>query len=385
MIKIIIVIGARPQFIKAAAITRAISTDFPELIDPVIINTGQHYDENMSTIFFDELELPFLKYVFNVGSGEHGWQTSKMILKIENALLKEKPDYVMVLGDTNTTLAGAIAASKLGIPLIHVEAGLRSFNKDMPEEINRILCDHVSTMLFTPTLKGVENLLQEGFKANTQPPFHINHPGLIHCGDIMYDNALYFSKIAGEKSGILEKHNLKKNKFILTTLHRNLNTDDPLRLHSIFSALDKISTKNNIQIVFPIHPRTQKMWDELQDEDLKTRISNNKFITMLPALSYIDFICLEKNAFMIMTDSGGVQKEAYFFEKKCLILRDETEWTELLDHGMAELCGAVEDKILKGFESLMKKKDISYPKIYGEGNAAVFILKKILENKESQK
>jgi UDP-GlcNAc3NAcA epimerase len=380
MIKLIIIVGARPQFIKAAAITRAILSDYPEKINPVIINTGQHYDENMSTIFFDELDLPFMKYVFNVGSGEHGLQTSKMILNIEKVLLKEIPDYVMVFGDTNTTLAGAIAASKLGLPLIHVEAGLRSYNKKMPEEINRIMCDHVSTMLFTPTLKGVENLLREGFKTNTKPPYTIDNPGVIHCGDIMYDNTLYFSKLAHQKSDIIQKLKLKSEEYLLLTLHRNTNTDDPSRLTSIFRAIDKISLQYKCRIVFPIHPRTQKKWDELDDEILKHKIADNTLLTIIPAVSYIDFISLEKNARMIITDSGGVQKEAYFFEKKCLIIREETEWVELIDLGMARACGSDEEEIMKGFESLSNKLDLHYPKIYGDGKAAGFILKKILDN-----
>ncbi len=380
MIKIVIVIGARPQYIKASAICRAIRSDFKDSVQQVIINTGQHYDENMSTVFIDELELPFIKYVFNVGSGEHGLQTSRMMLKIEKVLLQEKPDYVMVFGDTNTTLAGALAASKQGIKLIHIEAGLRSFNKDMPEEINRILCDHVSTLLFTPTLKGIENLLREGFKTNTKPPYNINNPELVHCGDIMYDNTLYFSKLAGKKSNILKTLNLKKEKYLLATLHRNLNTDDPSRLRSIFSALNKISSRYKIPVVIPIHPRTQKKWDELNDDFLKKKIQNNKLMPIIPAVSYLDFTCMVKNALMILTDSGGVQKEAYFFEKRCLIIRDETEWTELLDNGMAELCGTEEETILVIFDKLMKKTDLIYPKIYGDGNAAKFILRKIIEN-----
>jgi UDP-GlcNAc3NAcA epimerase len=380
MIKLIIIVGARPQFIKASAICRAIKANYENEIDSILVHTGQHYDENMSSVFFEELDLPFPKYFLSVGSDTHGAQTSKMLHRIEKVLLKENPDYVMVFGDTNSTLSGALAASKLGFPLIHVEAGLRSFNKDMPEEINRILCDHVSSLLFTPTSKGVENLLREGFNTNTKPPYNINHPGLIHCGDIMYDNTLYFSKLANEKSKILNRLNLKKDHYLLATLHRNINTDDPLRLNSIFRALDKISSQKKMQIVIPIHPRTQIKWEQLQDDILKKRVSDNSLMTIIPAVSYLDFICLEKNARLIMTDSGGVQKEAYFFEKRCLIIRDETEWTELVDNGMAELCGADEDNIVRGFERLLKKMDLHYPKIYGDGNAANFILKKIIEN-----
>jgi UDP-GlcNAc3NAcA epimerase len=378
-VKIVIIIGARPQFIKASAICRAIRENYSELIDQVIINTGQHYDDNMSAVFFDELDLPFVKYVFNAGSGEHGAQTARMLNNIEKVLLSEKPHYVLVFGDTNTTLAGALAASKLGIKLIHVEAGLRSFNKNMPEEINRILTDHVSTLLFTPTLKGVENLLREGFKTNTKPPYSPDHPAVIHCGDIMYDNTLYFSKLANQKSDILKRLELKSEEYLLLTLHRNTNTDDPERLTSIFKAIDRISLQHKCRIVFPIHPRTQKKWDQLHDEVLKQKIADNTLLTIIPAVSYIDFISLEKNALMIITDSGGVQKEAYFFEKKCLIIREETEWVELVDLGMARACGVEEDKIVKAFDSLSKKIDLHYPKIYGDGKAAEFIIKKILE------
>jgi UDP-GlcNAc3NAcA epimerase len=381
MIKLIIIVGARPQFIKAAAICRTLRLQYSDRIQQIIINTGQHYDDNMSTIFFDELDLPFIKYVFNVGSADHGAQTSRMMFDIEKVLMKEKPEYVMVFGDTNTTLAGALAASKQGIKVIHIEAGLRSFNKSMPEEINRILCDHVSTLLFTPTLKGVENLLREGFKTSTKPPYTIDNPGLIHCGDIMYDNTLYFSKLANQKSDIIKNLKLKSEEYLLFTLHRNTNTDDPSRLTSIFRAIERISSQYKYRIVFPIHPRTQKKWDLIQDEELKQKINNNSLLTIIPAVSYIDFISLEKNSRMVITDSGGVQKEAYFFEKKCLVIREETEWVELIDMGMARACGSDEEKIMKGFESLNQKMDLHYPKIYGDGKAADFILKKILENK----
>ena len=380
MLKFVTIVGARPQFIKASAISRAIRNSFSDQISEIIIHTGQHYDDNMSEVFFQELSIPIPDYKLNVGSGNHGIQTAAMLSGIEQILLKELPDYVLVYGDTNSTLAGAIAASKLGIPLVHIEAGLRSFNKNMPEEINRILCDHVSSLLFTPTLKGLDNLLQEGFKTNTKPPYHIDNPGVIHCGDIMYDNSLFFSKIANEKSNILKIYDLKKEDYLLVTLHRSSNTDDLLRLNSIFKALDRISMQHKLIMVIPIHPRTRNKWDELPDDVSKAQISKNKFVNIIPAVSYIDFTCLEQNALMIITDSGGVQKESFFFEKKCLILREETEWVELVDMGMAELCGADENKILNGFSKLKKKNGLKYPKIYGDGKAAEFILKKILDN-----
>jgi UDP-GlcNAc3NAcA epimerase len=380
MIKLITIVGARPQFIKASVISRAINTSFSDRILEVIVHTGQHYDNNMSEIFFQELGIPKPDYKLSVGSGDHGAQTAKMLSGIEEILLKEKPDYVLVYGDTNTTLAGALAAAKLGFPLIHIEAGLRSFNKSMPEEINRILCDHVSTFMFTPTLKGIENLLREGISIKTKPPFHIDNPAVIHCGDIMFDSALYFSEIAEQKSTILKDLNLESNKYLLVTMHRGSNVDNPQNLFSIFDALSTISTEYNLRIIMPIHPRTKRKWNELQDEAIKEKITRNKLISIIPAVSYIDIINLEKNARMIITDSGGVQKESYFFQKKCLILRDETEWTHLIDSGMSELCGADTNQILKGFNSLLMKKDIYYPNVHGDGKAADFILKKILEN-----
>jgi UDP-GlcNAc3NAcA epimerase len=381
MLKIITIVGARPQFIKASVISRAIKNSYSDKINEKIIHTGQHYDENMSEVFFQELSIPVPEYKLNVGSGEHGVQTAKMLSGIEKILLEEKPDYVLVYGDTNSTLAGALAASKQGFPVVHIEAGLRSFNKNMPEEINRILCDHVSTLMFTPTKKGVENLLRESISDKTKPHYNIDNPGVYHCGDIMYDSALYFSKISDKKSSILKNLKIEKSKYLLVTLHRNTNTDNPENLNAIFSAFNKISKEYNYRIIIPIHPRTQKKLKEIQNDDLKRQIVANRLISFSPAVSYTDMISLEKNAEMIVTDSGGVQKEAYFFRKKCLIMREETEWTELVDNGMAELCGADENRILAKFEKLLNKKNLTYPPIYGDGNAADFILKTILQNK----
>jgi UDP-GlcNAc3NAcA epimerase len=258
MIKIISIIGARPQIIKAAAVSRAIKEKFADQIIDIIVHTGQHYDQNMSQVFFDELGIPAPNYNLNVGSATHGVQTARMTEGIEKILLENKPDFMILYGDTNSTLAGAVAAAKIHIPVAHIEAGLRSFNKHMPEEINRIVCDHASTLLFSPTTTGFKNLVREGFSPNNRAPFNINNPGIFHCGDVMFDNSLHFSKIAGQKSKILETHQLKKNNFILCTIHRDNNTDQPERLEAIFSSLLKIATTDEIDILLPLHPRTSQ-------------------------------------------------------------------------------------------------------------------------------
>src|ERR1035437_3316554 len=224
MIKIVTIIGARPQIIKAAALSKAIKSKFSKEIEEVIVHTGQHYDANMSDVFFDELQIPQPNYNLNVGSGSHAKQTATMLTGIEDILVQEKPQAIVLYGDTNSTLAGAIAAAKIHIPIAHIEAGLRSFNKTMPEEINRITCDHCSTFLFSPTKAGYDNLVKEGFKTDTKVPYNINNPKIYHCGDVMYDNSLHFASIAEQKSKVLEKYNLQKGKFILTTIHRDNNT-----------------------------------------------------------------------------------------------------------------------------------------------------------------
>ncbi len=380
MIKLLTIVGARPQFIKASAISRTIKQDFWDKISEVILHTGQHYDDNMSSVFFREMEIPLPLYNLEVGSGKHGKQTADMLAGIESILSKESPDAVLIYGDTNSTLAGALAAAKMHIPVVHVEAGLRSFNKAMPEEINRIMADHVSTLLFSPTQKGIDNLLGEGLKHSTSKPYNIDNPGVFHCGDIMYDNALYFSKVADDKSTLLKDLRLKPSSYVLVTMHRDTNTDDPVRLNAIFKAIQRISEKSDMKFVIPLHPRTRKKWNELPDDTLKDIIENNNLITIIPAVSYLDFISLEKNSRLIMTDSGGVQKESYFFKKPCLILRDETEWVELVELGTALLCGANEEKIVLSYKEIMGKKDLKFPDIYGDGQAARFILNKILEN-----
>ena len=378
MIKIVTIIGARPQIIKAAALSRAIKNNFSSQITEIIVHTGQHYDDNMSQVFFDELEIPLPNYNLNVGSGNHGKQTATMISAIEDVLLIEKPNAIVLYGDTNSTLAGAMAASKIHIPVIHIEAGLRSFNKSMPEEINRIMCDHVSTLLFSPTKTGYDNLIQEGFLSQTKAPYSIDNPKIYHCGDVMYDNSLFFSKISDVKTSIINDLKLKNNGFILATIHRNNNTDEPIRLNALFKSLNDISINHQLQIVLPLHPRTSNLLDRNLSKDLAEAIRLNSNFKIISPVSFLEMLALEKNCCLVMTDSGGVQKEAFYFEKPCVILRPETEWIELLENGSALIADADENKIKFSFEQLIAKKDLSFPKLYGDGNAAVFICSEII-------
>lgn len=376
MKKIITIIGARPQIIKAAALSRAIKNHFQNQITEVIVHTGQHYDSNMSEVFFTELNIPRPNYNLNVGSGKHGEQTAKMIQGIEEVLLKEQPNAIVLYGDTNSTLAGAIAASKIHIPIVHIEAGLRSFNKSMPEEINRIMCDHASTMLFSPTATGFDNLMKEGFKDFAEGPYHANRPKVYHSGDVMYDNSLFFSKLAAETSTILKDENLELGNYILGTIHRDNNTDIPERLTAIFEALLEIAKEN--KIILPLHPRTKKKMQEVLTEDLLTQITNCKNLQMTAPVSFLDMVLLEESSKMIITDSGGVQKESYFFKKPCLILRPETEWVEIVETGAAKVCDADKELILQSYNDFRIHPPQQYSEIFGDGKAAEFICGEIL-------
>lgn len=380
MIKIVTIIGARPQIIKAAALSRAIQNKFKDSISEIIVHTGQHYDENMSQVFFDELGIPAPNYNLNVGSGSHGKQTATMISGIEEILLQEKPQAIVLYGDTNSTLAGAIAASKIHVPVVHIEAGLRSFNKGMPEEINRIMCDHVSTLLFSPTKTGFQNLVNEGFNPKSNKPYNANNPKIYHSGDVMYDNSLYFSEVAEKKTDVISKNNLEKEKFILATIHRNNNTDEPARLNALFNALYKISEQYQLDVLLPLHPRTAKLLEFNLDQDLHQKIKASKHFKIIPPVSFLEMIALEKNCKIVMTDSGGVQKEAFYFEKPCVILRPETEWVELVECGTAIITDANEHKIIEAFSTLTSKSGMKFPKLYGDGKAAEFICREILEN-----
>ena len=373
MIKIVTIIGARPQIIKAAALSRAIKEKFSNEIEEVIVHTGQHYDENMSQVFFDELGIPAPDYNLGVGSGKHGAQTSKMIEGIEEILLKENPDYLVVYGDTNSTLAGAIAASKIHIPIAHIEAGLRSFNKAMPEEINRICCDHCSTMLFSPTATGYKNLIKEGFDPENKKPFTIDNPGIYHCGDVMYDNSMFFgSTDNGQQT-------TDNNPYILCTIHRNNNTDEAERLSSIVRALLRLSKEE--EIIIPLHPRTKKLLDVNLSPDIYNELVNNERIHIIPPASFLEMIKLEKNASIVLTDSGGVQKEAFFFKKPCIIIRSETEWKEIVECGAAIIADANEDNIVNGYYHFKDNKISEYPELFGDGKAAEFICNELINNK----
>jgi UDP-GlcNAc3NAcA epimerase len=378
--KIITIIGARPQIIKAAALSRAIRASYADQLTELIVHTGQHYDENMSGVFFEELGIPSPTFNLHVGSSSHAVMTAKMMEGLESIFLSEKPDAVLVYGDTNSTLAAALAAAKLHIPLIHVEAGLRSFNKTMPEELNRIACDHMSTLLFSPTKAGMDNLRNEGFELLPVEKATINRPNVYHCGDIMYDNSLFFSKLSDEKSRVLEENQMLENEFILCTIHRDSNTDDALHLNSIFAALIQIHTETGLDIILPLHPRTKKKMDALLNVELSTKINLSKGFKLIPPTGFLDIISLEKNAKLIMTDSGGIQKEAFFFQKPCVILRDETEWIEMVENGNARLAGSTQKRIFQETMELLNKSNFNYPDIFGDGQAATFICTKIVED-----
>lgn len=357
--KIISIVGARPQFIKAGIISKKLRE---KKIDEILVHTGQHYDFNMSEVFFKELNLPKPDHYLGIGSGSHGEQTGKMLIKIEKVLLKEKPDIVLVYGDTNSTLAGALTSVKLHIPVAHVEAGLRSFNKTMPEEINRVLTDHMSDLLFAPTYIAVENLKKEGILK-----------GIYLVGDVMYDVALECIRQINEQE-VLDKYNLKPKKFILTTIHRAENTNIKNNLLNIIEALKNIA-KKGIQIIFPIHPRT-KRFIEKYNIDLKI-----KNLLAVEPISYFDMLALEKNAKVIITDSGGVQKEGYFFGTPCVIPRNETEWTELIDIGFNTLTGAKKEKIIiETLEKYHSDNKLRRIELYGDGKASEKIVEILSEH-----
>jgi UDP-GlcNAc3NAcA epimerase len=374
MKRILTIIGARPQIIKAAAISRAISSKFSDQLQEDLLHTGQHYDENMSEVFFNEMGIPQPAYKLNVGSGSHGAQTATMMKGIEDVLLEKKHDAVLVYGDTNSTIAGALAAVKIHIPVIHVEAGLRSFSKAMPEEINRILCDHSSTLLYSPTAQGISNLTKEGIihHENGLTP---DAPRVYHCGDIMYDNSLHFSKKAQTESTILHKLGIEENNFILCTIHRNNNTDEPERLESILNGILAIAELSGKKIVLPLHPRTKGKLSQKWNE----KLSANPSIICTDPISFIDIVRLESTCFMVITDSGGVQKEAYFFNKPCIILREQTEWVELVQNGNAELAGWQSTQIISCYNSLISKSNnMTWPSFFGDGASSEFICRTII-------
>lgn len=358
MLKILTILGARPQFIKVGSVSREIKKQKKEGRDvgEIIVHTGQHYDENMSDIFFDEMKIPKPDYFLGIGGKSHGAMTGQMIEKIEEVALKEKPDWIMVYGDTNSTLAGAIVASKLDIKIAHIEAGLRSFNMQMPEEVNRILTDRVSNLLFCPTDTAMQNLKNEGYDN-----FNCK---IIHSGDVMQDGAIFYKNLAKKPS------TLQSSSFILCTIHRAENTDDESRLRNIFEALNEIVKEE--QIVLPLHPRTKKL--------LPSSLSLHSNIIIIEPVGYLEMVWLINNCSLVMTDSGGLQKEAYLFEKQCITLRDETEWVELVDCGANNLVGADKIKILQAYKSNNKfNKENSKLDLYGNGKASKKIIESILD------
>lgn len=378
MIKLLTVIGARPQIIKAAAISRAVKNHFSGRIEEKILHTGQHYDTNMSQVFFDELGIPAPDHNLGVGSGSHGVQTAKMIAGIEEVLTSEHFDGIILYGDTNSTLAGAVAASKIHVPVFHIEAGLRSFNMTMPEEVNRIVCDQLSSICFSPTQTGIDNLTREGFLDS--PSKFKNGKGrlVVNSGDVMYDNSMYFATLAEEKSDTLSQIGVKPNEYILTTIHRPNNTDDPERLTAILSSLLAITERDGITLVLPLHPRTQNLLDKNLEKSVFEKLMTSPRVKIIPPASFFEIIVLEKNARIVMTDSGGVQKESFFFERPCVILRPETEWVEIVEHGAGIIANADPKRIVEAYDKLIGTKPV-FPPLFGDAHAAEHILDQIID------
>jgi len=350
--KVLTVIGARPQFIKAAMLSKAFAKDPDAFVEESIVHTGQHYDANMSEIFFTQMGIPKPERTLSCGGGSHGAMTGRMLEAIESAIVELKPDAMLVYGDTNSTLAGALAAAKLHIPVIHVEAGLRSFNKLMPEELNRVLTDHLSSLLLCPTSEAVANLKREGIEK-----------GVRQVGDVMYDAAVFFGKLAEKESGAMKRLGLTPKAFTLCTLHRAENTDSPDRLKSILSGLNALTAKR--KLILPLHPRTKARIAALGLESLL------KGLTLAEPLPFLDMVALERQAQLIVTDSGGVQKEAFFHKVPCITLRNETEWVETVKAGWNRLCSGTPDELMKAAEEAAPGGPIDE---YGDGNAAEAIL-----------
>lgn len=349
--KILTVVGARPQFVKAAVFCREVANHSG--IEEIIVHTGQHFDENMSDVFFQEMHIPKPKYNLNIHGLNHGAMTGQMLAGIEEIILKEKPDLLLVYGDTNSTLAGALAARKLHIAVGHVEAGLRSFNMKMPEEINRILTDRISNLLFCPTEIAVENLKREGFDQ-----FDVT---ISKTGDIMQDAAMYYAQFSADKTTLDSR--ILNSEFILCTLHRAENTDDHERMKEIIAGLNAIHEKT--PVIMPVHPRTAQA---LKNLSLEIKIN------LIDPVGYFDMIELLKNCKLVMTDSGGLQKEAFFFGKNCVTIRDQTEWVELVENGFNVLASANANDIVKKFETMIARHNNFNLDLYGNGKAAAKIL-----------
>lgn len=364
MPKWVTIVGARPQFVKVAAVSRALAAHnrasaVAAQIDDCIVHTGQHYDAGMSQVFFDELEIPAPRHNLGIGSGPHGEQTGRMLQAIERVLLDEKPDWTLVYGDTNSTLAGALAARKLNLRVAHVEAGLRSFNMRMPEEINRILADRISDLLFCPTTTAVANLRREGVTR-----------GVEQVGDVMYDASLFSRERARKASRILETLKVTPGEFVLATVHRAENTDDPARLGGICDGLARVAER--WPVVLALHPRTRKF---LAENQFAARLGSVRVVDPVP---YFDMIRLEESARAICTDSGGVQKEAFFYRVPCITLRDETEWVETVEAGWNRLTGADAQKIVAAVEAGKPARPAQADAFYGDGHAAEKIVARLL-------
>ena len=357
MKKIVTVLGARPQFVKAAVLSRVIKSknEFEE----VLVHTGQHYDTNMSAVFFDEMHIPEPKYNLAINGMSHGAMTGQMLLKVEEILVKEKPDIVVIYGDTNSTLAGALAAKKMHIKVAHIEAGLRSFNMRMPEEINRILTDRISDLLLCPTDEAIKNLKAEGF-SNFESR-------VVKCGDIMKDAVEYYSEFSKKKSTIISDLKLKEDEFVLATIHRQENTDDIKKLKSIFEGLEDISKQK--KVIIPLHPRTKTILE-------KNNLAYN--IEVINPVGYFDMLELLKNCNLVITDSGGLQKEAFFNKKNCIIARDETEWVELVENDLAAIIGSNKADMLNAFDKFNKTNSDFSNELYGE-NVGETIYNEILK------
>ncbi len=363
MTKIVTIIGARPQFIKAATVSRQIIAarkEYTEPLEEIIIHTGQHFDPNMSDIFFTEMNIPSPKYQLNINNLGHGAMTGKMLEETEQILIKEKPDFVLVYGDTNSTLAGALAAKKLHIKVVHIEAGLRSFNEAMPEEINRIVTDRISDILFYPTSQAVKNLQNEGFEHTDKK--------LVYSGDVMYDAAMFFKEYACAPASIQSGDT--DTPFALATIHRAENTDQPEKLSSIISAVEAIS--KNLPVYLPLHPRTK---NKIKGANIKITAPN---LHIIEPVSYLEMLYLLNKCKLVLTDSGGLQKEAYFFNKHCITLREETEWVELVQQGYNKLAGSNTNTIIGAYQEFEKTNSTFRQQLYGKGDAAEIIVNTLL-------
>lgn len=359
--------------------SRAIASHARGRIVETLLHTGQHYDANMSQVFFDELGVPPADINLNTGSGPHGVMTARMMEGIENVLLRKEHDVVLLYGDTNSTLAGAVAAAKLHVPVAHVEAGLRSFNKRMPEEVNRIICDHCSTWLFCPTDTAVENLRREGFAVGNDARPTADHPNVVQCGDVMFDNSLHFAAVARERSTILSDLGLVRDGFILVTVHRDNNTDNAERLNAIFRTLLELHARHGLDFVLPVHPRTRKMMDTLLSAEVRATLESSPRFLLVPPAGFLDMIAFESAARAVITDSGGVQKEAYFFGKPAVVLRPETEWVELVREGQAVLADADPQRIIEGVDRYLRDGVPHVPSLFGDGHAAERICDELLK------